>query len=224
MAARARLIAVQVPRDPVGVVLVMHGGGSRRDEADVSPRQPSVLRMVPIAWRIARRGRDRLAVYRLLNSSRGWDEAHTPVDDARWALTEIRGRLGALPASIVGHSLGGRAALLAGAEPGAASVVALNPYVYPGDGSTDLSGRTVLVVQGTADRVSDPGTTEQVAGALARRADLCLIRVRGGKHGMVGRHRVFDRLAADFVAVTALGARPDGVLAAAMAGDGRQDV
>src|SRR5689334_24858422 len=111
-----KLIEVRVPREPEGVVLVLHGGASRRDRMRVSPTQLSVLRMVPIARRIARAGRGRLAVFRLLNSTRGWDTRHTPVDDARWALEQVRDRLGDLPVGLVGHSLGGRAALLAAGE------------------------------------------------------------------------------------------------------------
>ncbi len=39
--------------------------------------------------------RERLAVFRLLNSRRGWDTRHTPVHDARWALDQVAERLGA---------------------------------------------------------------------------------------------------------------------------------
>jgi hypothetical protein len=42
-----KLIDVAVPADPAGVVLVLHGGNSRRHTAIVSPAQPSVLRMIP---------------------------------------------------------------------------------------------------------------------------------------------------------------------------------
>jgi pimeloyl-ACP methyl ester carboxylesterase len=72
--------------DAVASVLVLHGGASRSGSPMVSPTQLSVLRMVPIARRIARLGRGRLAVFRLLNATRGWDTQHTPADDARWAL------------------------------------------------------------------------------------------------------------------------------------------
>src|SRR3954452_22230796 len=115
MANHARLVPTRVPRHPEGVVLVLHGGASRRDRVRVSPTQLSVLRMVPIARRIAAAGRGRLAVFRLLNSTRGGDNSHTPVEDVRWALSEIRSRYGdPLLVCLVGHSLGGRAALLAG--------------------------------------------------------------------------------------------------------------
>src|SRR6478735_4757255 len=110
MELQPKLIDVRVPKQPTGVVLVLHGGAARRESAMVSPTQLSVLRMIPIARRLAHAGRGRLAVFRLLNSRRGWDAHHTPVHDARWALEEIAGRLGhRLPTALVGHSLGGRA-------------------------------------------------------------------------------------------------------------------
>ncbi len=62
-----------MPRRPAGVVIVLHGGAGRRRTMMVSPTQLSVLRMVPIARRIARARRGDLAVWRLLNTVRGWD-------------------------------------------------------------------------------------------------------------------------------------------------------
>jgi pimeloyl-ACP methyl ester carboxylesterase len=141
MDVSARLITTHAPRNPEGLVLVLHGGGSRRDSAMVSPTQLSVLRMVPIAQRIAWAGRGRVAVVRLLNSVRGWDTRHTPVDDVRWALGELREREGlSLPTCLVGHSLGGRAALLAGDQPEIRSIVALSTWVA--DPRSSCTGRT----------------------------------------------------------------------------------
>ena len=215
----ARLLQTALPRDPEGVVLVLHGGGSRRDRMRVSPAQLSVLRMVPVADRVARAGRRRLAVFRLLNSVRGWDTRHTPVDDVAWALDRVRDRLGPLPTSLVGHSLGGRAALLGGHLPGVRSVVALAPWVQPSD-VRDLGGRDVLVVHGTEDRVASPARALAVAEALrssARHAGF--VSVTGGRHAMLRHHRLFDGLAADFVTATLLGEPPRGVVAQVL--DGR---
>jgi predicted esterase len=201
MAAQARLVPSHVPRNPDGLVLVLHGGGSRRSGVMVSPTQLSVLRMVPIAWRIGRAGRGRLAVYRLLNSTRGWATDRTPVDDAMWALEQLIDTHGPtdLPVSLVGHSLGGRAALLAGTHPRVQTVVALNPYLYPHDGKTQLRDRRVLIAHGTRDRVANPATAEAVARALSRTATLSFVRVVDAKHAMLARHRAFNTLAADFV-------------------------
>ncbi len=205
MAARARLVAARTPSQPVGGVLVLHGGGSREAERPVSPTQLSVLRMIPIADRIARRGHGRLAVWRVLNSARGWDQAQTPLADVRWALERIRRHLPAsAPIGLVGHSLGGRAAILAAGDPGVTSVVALAPWVYPADGEVEASGRRVLVVHGTADRVADIGRASEAVSRLGRTASVGMIRVEGGTHSMLRRRRAFDGLAAEFTAATLL--------------------
>lgn len=213
---RARLIETHVPRDPEGAVLVLHGGASRGEGVRVSPTQLSVLRMVPIAARIAARSRGRLAVFRLLNSVRGWDATHTPVHHVRWALAEIHRRFGDLPAALVGHSLGGRAAILsADAEP-VRAVAALNPWVYPHDGRVDTSGREFLVVHGTDDRVAEPGRSLAAAALLREGNTVGYVRVAGGTHAMLRRRHLFDGLAADFVARTFLGADTSAVLERAM--------
>jgi pimeloyl-ACP methyl ester carboxylesterase len=204
METSARLIATRVPRGATGLVLVLHGGASRRDSPMVSPTQLSVVRMIPIAHRIARAGRGRLVVVRLLNSVRGWDTRHTPVEDVRWALSRLREEHGDLPTCLVGHSLGGRAALLAGDQDGVRSVVALNPWVQATD-RVDLTGRRTLVVHGTEDRIADPGRSEALARTLARNAPVGYLRVTGGRHAMLGHRSVFERAAADFATATLLG-------------------
>lgn len=204
MQVRSRLIDSHVPRDPQGVVLLLHGGAARRDPV-VSRTQLSVLRMIPIAMRLAHADRRRLAVFRLLNSARGWDTSHTPVDDAHWALETLQGRFGGLPTCLVGHSLGGRAAILAADRPHVRSSVALNPWVHPDDGDIDMSGRPVLVVHGTADRVADPRRARAMADRLAKTADVTFVTVPGGTHAMLGHRREFEEPAARFAVQTLLG-------------------
>ena len=195
-----RLVEVRSPSAPRGQVIVLHGGASRPGSPEVSPAQLSVLRMVPVARRIARASKD-LAVVRLLNSRRGWDTERTPVADVDWALAELRDRYGPLPTCLVGHSLGGRAALLAGDRDGVRGVVALNPWVYPYD-DADLSGRRVLIVHGTEDRVAPLERARAVARNLARRTQVELVEVPGGKHAMLRHGREFEVAAARFVADT----------------------
>ena len=209
-ATRAQLIDNHVPRRPAAAVLVLHGGASRPGRPEVSPAQLSVLRMLPVAARIARAGRGRLAVLRLLNSSRGWDAAHTPVDDVAWAMTQVRERLGDLPTCLVGHSLGGRAALLAAGERGVRGVVALNPWLYPDDPRqpVDLTGRRVLFVHGSEDRVAPPERSRSVASRLTRRSDVGevgYVEVPGARHAMLRHGAVFERAAAEFAVETLLG-------------------
>ena len=225
MKVQSRLIKVRAPRQPDAAVLVLHGGASRRDHTMVSPTQLSVLRMVPIANRVASAGGGRLAVFRLLNSARGWDTSHTPVADVQWALGEVRARYpDGLPIGLVGHSLGGRAALLAGGAEPVRSVVALAPWLYPSDVNPELAGRRVLIVHGDQDRIASPASSAAVARAISRFTEVGYISVQGGKHAMLRHHRRFDGLAADFMAATLLGRPARGPVAEILAGTSRVEV
>ncbi|MBA2347935.1 MAG: alpha/beta fold hydrolase [Solirubrobacterales bacterium] len=206
MKLEPKLIDVAVPANPDGAVLVLHGGAQRREAMAVSPTQLSVLRMVPIARRIARRDRRRLAVFRLLNSARGWDTRHTPLHDATWALAQIADRLGdGIPSCLVGHSLGGRAALLSAGRPGVRGVVALAPWVYPDDLPSGLSDQRVLILHGSADRIASPTRSAAVARALSRRVPVEHVVVEGGRHAMLRHGRRFVVPAADFAVEVLLG-------------------
>jgi pimeloyl-ACP methyl ester carboxylesterase len=198
-----RLIPVGRAQDPRAAVLVLHGGASRQAQAVVSPTQLSVVRMIPIAQRVHRVGRGRLAVYRLLNSTRGWDTTHTPVDDARWALDRIRDEVGDLPVGLIGHSLGGRAALLVSPHPAVRCTVALAPWLYPSD-APDLAGGRVLIVHGSDDRIADPRRSSTVAERITRTGRAGYICIRGGKHAMLSHHGEFDGYAAAFTAACLL--------------------
>lgn len=215
---RSRLVETAVPSRPEGVVLVLHGGGSR-GTAPVSPAQLSVLRMVPVAARVARAGRGRLAVLRLLNSSRGWTGRPTPVDDVAWALDRVRDRFGAdLPVALVGHSLGGRAALLGATDRQVRSVVALATWLSGSERVGPLPGRDVLLVHGDADRVARIAPAAAAARRLASSARVGFVTVRGGSHSMLRHHASFDGLAAQWTAATLLGDPPGPVLGGILAG------
>ena len=212
-----KLVDVAVPARPEGVVLVLHGGASRRDRMMVSPTQLSVLRMVPIARRIARAGSGRLAVFRLLNSRRGWDAKHTPVRDAEWALERIAERLGALPTCLVGHSLGGRAALLAARH--ARAAVALAPWVYPTDIAPGLVDQNILFVHGTNDRIASPERSAALARALGERVRVAYVSIARGNHAMLRRHALFDGLAADYTIAALLGTHRSDLITRVEAGE-----
>lgn len=207
--AESKLIEVHVPSRPQAAVLVLHGGGSREKGVAVSPTQLSVLRMIPIARRVARADRRRLAVFRVLNSVRGWDTDHTPADDVTWALGQVAERLGDLPVGLVGHSLGGRAAIVCADRPTVTSVVALAPWVYADDGAVDAGGVRVLIAHGTQDRVASPERSAAAAERMRATAkSLSYVRVAGAKHAMLARHGVFSDLAARFTAAVLLDPPP----------------
>ncbi|MDQ6748769.1 MAG: alpha/beta fold hydrolase [Candidatus Dormibacteraeota bacterium] len=215
-----RLIEVAKPDRPQAVVLVLHGGASRRSSAMVSPTQLSVLRMIPIARRIAAAAGHRLAVYRVLNSARGWDAHHTPVQDVRWALDRVAEANGErLAACLVGHSLGGRAALLSANRPEVSSVVALAPWVYPNEAAGGLDGEQILFVHGSRDRIASPERSAALAARLRGSARVGYITVEGGKHAMLRRHSVFDSLAAEFCSVSLLGSTATGAIGRLQSGE-----
>lgn len=208
MELKPQLIPVAVPAEPQGAVVVLHGGAGRGAELAVSPTQLSVLRMIPIARRIARAGRGRLAVFRLLNSRRGWETTHTPVEDARWALEQLADRFRRrLPSCLVGHSLGGRAALLAAGEPEVRSAVALAPWVLPSDRPPDLQGKPILIIHGSSDRMASPERTAELARRLdeVAGAQVEFRLIPGAKHAMLAHHDDFSRPAAAFAVETLLG-------------------
>ena len=200
-------------------MLVLHGGASRPDRTMVSPAQLSVLRMVPVARRIARAGHGRLAVHRLLNSHRGWDARTTPVMDVAWALEGLEEQHGDVPVALVGHSLGGRAALLSASDPAVGAVVALNPWLRPDD-RVDSANARVLVVHGTDDRVARPGGSADLVARAQPSVDVSRVEVVGGRHAMLRRARTYESIAADFVTATLLGSTPrTDAVAAVLAGE-----
>ena len=184
-------------------MIVLHGGASRPSSPMVSPTQLSVLRMVPIARRIARAGRGRLEVHRLLNSARGWDTSHTPVDDVAWALDELGARERDLPVSLVGHSLGGRAAILASSMEPVRSAVALNPWIHAAD-RVPASVQRILVLHGSADRIAPASVSRALAERAARTADVTWVEVPDARHAMLRHHREFEVPATRFVLETLL--------------------
>jgi alpha-beta hydrolase superfamily lysophospholipase len=197
MTPAARLIDATIPADPAGVVVVLHGGASRQGVTGVSPAQLSVLRMIPVASSIARAAAGRLAVLRLLNSRRGWDTGHTPVQDVAWALAEIAERFGEdVPVCLVGHSLGGRAALLSAGQPQVHGVVALAPWMSPTDSPAGARGTPVVIIHGDADRIASSDRSRQFAQRLGRETEVAYVSVAGGTHAMLRRRDTFDGVAA----------------------------
>jgi alpha-beta hydrolase superfamily lysophospholipase len=159
--------------------------------------------MIATARACARAARGRLAVYRLLNTFRGWDTTHTPVADCDWAIELLGARYPSVPVGLVGHSLGGRVALVAGDNPAVRSVAVLNPWLYPAD-DPDLAGRSVLFVHGGEDRIASIAKAETVARRLTGRTSVGFIRIPDGKHAMLRHGSAYDGYAASFTAAVLL--------------------
>lgn len=184
---------------PRAAVLVLHGG--KADSlAPVEPGQLAVRRMQPFVRALAALGDD-LAVGQVRYRYRGWnDTAAHPVADVEYALDEIGVRFGRVPVTLVGHSMGGRAAVRAAGHPRVRGVVALAPWLPGAEPVEQLAGRDLVVVHGTRDLTTSPRASARFAvraTPFARRT--ACVRVPWSGHGMVARARLWHRLTAEFV-------------------------
>lgn len=178
------------------VVLVVHGGGA--DSFQITRwRDLAVLRMVPFARAVARAERSS-AVYRLKLSIRGWNgDGSAALRDARWALKSLRERHPDRPMVVIGHSLGGRVALLVGGDPDVVGVVLLAPWAPSHEPVRQLAGRGVVVIRGGRDRVIPPRTTDPWLNRLVNSsAAVTQQMLPWAGHAMLRRFWVWHRLAA----------------------------
>lgn len=137
-----------------GIAVFCHGGTASSVEPP-RERALSLVRMRAFEQFVRHSARDRgIATQLLRYRVAGWNgtaaDAHA---DVRWALERIRDEHGPdVPVVLVGHSMGGRAALRAGGDPQVAAVCALAPWTPPGEPVDHLRGRTVAILHGRADR------------------------------------------------------------------------
>jgi dienelactone hydrolase len=140
---------------------------------------------------------------------RGWNgSAADPLQDTLLALDALAARDGDRPVVLLGHSMGGRAALRAAAHPTVRGVVALAPWCPEDEPVAQLAQRDLVILHGDQDRVTSPAASWRLLGrareAGARGSAVCLT---GGEHTMLRYAGVWRRLAVG--AVTGLlGAGP----------------
>jgi alpha-beta hydrolase superfamily lysophospholipase len=181
-----------------GVALIAHGGKERSTAPD-SHLRPPALRMLPFSADLARAGRRMgLAVAQLRYRVVGYNDGD-PVRDVEWAIDHLARRFDG-PVCLVGHSMGARAVLRAAGHDRVTAVAGLAPWCPPAEPVEQLEGRTVLLVHGTDDRVTDPVRSLEF-GRLARTRAARLARVelpRTG-HGMLQRVPTWQSLTRGFV-------------------------
>lgn len=194
-----------VPPHPRGVVIVLHGG-AETGRTPVSWWGLAVLRMVPFAKAMVRRGGDDLAVVRLKYRVRGWNGTRQdPVQDAMWALERARCVFPGRPIALVGHSMGGRVAIHLANQPDVSAVAALAPWIV-GDISSPHPETPVLLMHGTHDRMTDPHRTETLAARYEHDgADVTHVRVEGETHPMLRHASRWHDTVATFVTDALLG-------------------
>jgi predicted esterase len=181
------------------VVLVIHGGQSVSLQP-TSPAQLAVLRMIPVRGAIRHvAAGSGVAVIRPRLRLRGWNDAQaSPVGDIEELLEALPRRYGRVPVVLVGHSLGARAALRAAGHPSVIAAAGLAPWLPAEEPVAQLAGRRLLLVHGTADRITSPAMTWQYARAASDFAAVGAIAVAGGDHAMLRRARLWHGLAAEF--------------------------
>jgi dienelactone hydrolase len=188
---------------PRVAVLVLHGGKAK-SRGPVEPGQLAVRRMHPFARDLAALGDD-LAVAQLRYRVRGWnDTGDDALADVAFALDTLDARYGGVPIVLVGHSMGGRAALRSAGHPTVRGVVALAPWLPGTEPVEQLAGRDLVVLHGTRDRTTSPRASARFvtrAVPIARRA-VCL-HVPWSGHGMLSRASTWHRLTAAFTAAMA---------------------
>lgn len=188
-------------------VIVLHGG-REWSMAPVASHQLAYLRMVPFAKDIARSADD-VAVHLLRNRYRGWNPPHEhPVQDARWAIEQVRRAHGDVPVVLVGHSMGGRVALRVAGAPNVVGVALLAPWIKS-EPVDQLAGRAVLIAHGDRDRTTDPRASFRYAERARRVTDrVAGFDLRGEGHAMLRKAATWTRLTRAFT-LGVLGTQPD---------------
>lgn len=178
------------------VVLVLHGGKADSHE----PSEPSHLsrrRLSPFARSVHRQGKQHgVSVWTVQYRVRGWNgPERSPVRDAAWALEEVRRRHGDVPVVLLGHSMGGRAAVHVLGGPSVIGMVALCPWL-PDEPSDVASGKMVVVAHAVADRWTSPHQTRAWTTSVQPLAASALyVQVRRTGHFMLRRAGLWTDLA-----------------------------
>jgi pimeloyl-ACP methyl ester carboxylesterase len=217
------------PGDVRAIALVLHGGRAK-SKAPVRGRHLTVLRMTPFAKSLTRAGAQHgLVVARLRYLVRGWNgDLRSPVADVQWALSRLGEQNPDVPVALVGHSMGGRAAIYAAGAPAVRAVVGLAPWIEPADPVDTVAGRHVLVAHGDRDRMTNPrGSAQWTRRAQAVAASATYVSVAAERHAMLHRASLWHSLTTAYVLATLCGVQPEEsdngagakVIARALAGD-----
>ncbi len=193
------------------VALVLHGGRSRSTGV-VRASQLAVIRMTPFVGSLRRAGAGRgLTVARMRYLVRGWNgAAQSPVPDVGWALDRLAEQFPGVPVALVGHSMGGRAAVYAAGHDSVRAVVGLAPWIEPADPVAQLAGRRLLIAHGDRDRMtSPPGSASYARRAAAVAEAVSYVAVHGERHAMLRRATIWHQLATGYVLAVLCGVAPE---------------
>ncbi|MFD3696968.1 alpha/beta hydrolase [Streptomyces sp. NPDC058646] len=203
------LVVRRDPPRPRAAVLFLHGGRADALEAPPALNAPGVRTALFASALIRATRGDRIAVARVRYRHRGWNGTREdPVHDAREALGELVRRMGEVPVVLVGHSMGGRAALRVAGRPQVCGVVALAPWCPPHEPVAQLRERFVAVLHDQGDRVTSAEESwEFLERAAAAGARTLGVRMPAGGHGMLRDARTWHGVATS-LALGMLGLAP----------------
>lgn len=193
------LLSMPRAKNPQALALFIHGGDVTGYLA-MRRGDPAYLRMIPFARDVERRSEGHVGAAVLRLAVRGWNEPDKPaVEDARWALRELRRRHPGLPIAVVGHSMGGRVVLELAATEELAAIVALAPWASDEYPAELFTGTPLLGVHGRHDTVTDPeATRDLIERVVATGGDARFLSLPGW-HAMLWRPMRWHRASSAFL-------------------------
>lgn len=188
----AALWVRHVPQRTRAAVITLHGGPVV-GHGPARPWQLAALRMRPVL----RTSAAAVSLHEVLLGQvryryRGWNDGDAEQDALR-ALSELGRLAGDVPVVLVGHAMGGRAALRVAAHPQVQGVVALAPWVPVEESAAHLAGRSVLLVQGHDGRAAEVEAWCYAERARAAGARAGVVVIRGGGPWMMRRAGTWHR-------------------------------
>ncbi|MFJ9543225.1 alpha/beta fold hydrolase [Streptomyces sp. NPDC101225] len=215
------LIVRHAPRGPASAAIITLHGGSELNHRAARPWQLAALRMHPVLRAAAGTASRDVLLGRVRYRHRGWNDGD-PADDTLRALDELRRRAGDAPTILVGHSMGGRAALRCASHPLVRGVLALAPWCPPQDSARHLDGVRLVFLHGDQDRVTPLAeSADYVRRAREAGAAAGMVLVGGGDHAMLRRVGDWHRATAEIVGQMLRGeAEAEGLAAQACAAEG----
>lgn len=181
------------PQAPGALVLMLHGGRARGLGAPTPLNLPS-RRLRPFVGTIERATAELPAVVAQVRyRCRGWNGRRAdPARDAQAALDTLLARYGELPVVLVGHSMGGRAALRIAGHAAVRGVVALAPWCPEYEPTAQLAGKPAVLLHSDQDRMTDPRESWAfVERAKADGARAHGVEITGSDHALLRRSAVW---------------------------------
>ena len=186
------------PARPAAVVLVLHGGQAHSTESG-ERKGLAYRRMLPFA----RDARPRAAWPSTCcgtGCAGGTPPRATRCSTPGGPRPRWPSGTRAIPVVLLGHSMGGRAALGAAGAPNVTAVCALAPWLDGSDPVAQLAGRTVLIAHGDRERYTDPAASYAYAvRAKAAGVAICRFDLPGAGHFMLTRLGDWNALVRRFV-------------------------